>query len=210
MFCMNCGKEMDAGAKFCTCCGQLFEISDKTPQDMILSGKSRDELDAEEMARDCLANRNPFSSNAKARILPGWKAQMKQYYAAMLDQMQDDEQCFLYFGGLHKYKSPLWHLGPYGYILTNKRLIMCGAFAKNADNFNYCAIMKELLCMKFACRVQSLYLEDIREIRENRVSGNEALTITTAFENFHVVIRRYGVAHELCKQIGAVLHTYRP
>lgn len=130
-----------------------------------------------------------------------------RYYAncfkTLLEEMQSDESCLLYFAGAY-FKSTVVHSGDYAYILTNKRIIMAGAFSNMGTMmipFNAFKSFKK----NFSCAKKVLYLNELQDVTMDMIINCDALKFQAGDKSFYVRFYGKNITHKLCKEIHEVL-----
>lgn len=212
MFCGKCGNQVHEGDAFCTKCGAA--LHENAGQSTNVEGcycQTETEKKVEEMTQYCLNNYTFVSETAINRnaVEKNTERILRCYFKAIEKEIQSDEEELLCFSGNHNFKSKMRHLGPYGYVLTNRRLIMAGACGSNADSFNYYQIMRYLFSKNFSCRMKSIYLKDLKNVTEDMVAGKDILRFETEKDTFNVMFPGNNVTHRLCSEIQGILDSLK-
>ncbi len=171
-----------------------------------MDNKSSQPLTAEGMAEYCINNyldeETEKTCNEKRR------SYLKKFFLnlckTLFKEMQSDEECILYFVGVHDY-STFWSLGPYVYMLTNRRLIMVGAYSSKFDLLNYPQMFKTNFGKDFPCRKNSLYLTELKNVTVDMVNGHDIIKFHANEKTFNVMFLRGNTTHNLCNEINNAL-----
>lgn len=219
-YCQNCGKKLDNSAKFCSKCGTRCEsnaepvVWEEAQSDTQMGYEFKPGMSPEDMAAKWAGvnwGKNDGMDNLTAKSIKGiGRALYPRYYTncfkALLNEMQSDEKGLLYFTGTHMHaKNPLLHAGDYTYILTDKRVIMAGAFGNFGSMVIPFNAFKQLL-KNFTCAKKTLYLNELQDVTVEMVRGYDALLFHAGNKSFRVVFAGKDVTHRLCKEIHEALN----
>ena len=163
-------------------------------------------LTAEEMAEHCLINylNEETEKTLKDKRRKNLQKCFLNFCSSLLKELQSDEQCILYFAGVHDY-SAFWSLGPYVYMLTNRRLIMVGAYNSKLDFFNYLQMYKANWGKNFICKKDSLYLTELKKATVDMINGYDIIKFHAEEKSFNVMFFRSNITHSLCDEINEAL-----
>ena len=133
-------------------------------------------MTAEDMAKECI------EVNVKEYTDPlnrsGKKVYLRYYtncFNALLKEIQSDERCLLYFVGRHfQSTSSIINSGNYVYILTNRRIIMAGAFSNMGTMLIPFNAFKMSL-KNFPCAKKPLYLNELQDVIEGMSRSRDRL-----------------------------------
>lgn len=209
MFCPKCGNQVQPQDAFCGKCGGRLTPSPDAPAEKPCLTEA--EKKAEEMTRHCMEHYDwaPKGTLRENIVRKNEERSLRCYFRAIEREIQADERELLCFAGMHGYKSQMWDLGGYGYVLTNRRLIMAGALGSAADCLNYYHFMKAACSKNFACRLKSLYLKDLKQVSEAMMSGKDVIRFETTDKTFNVMFRGSNITHSLCDKINTILASLR-
>ncbi len=209
MFCEKCGNEVREQDPFCTKCGARLTPPQAAPSEepCLTEGEKK----AEEMTRYCLEHYNWVREDAVFRDSARKNEEkfLRCYFRAIEKEIQADEKELLCFAGMHDFRSKMWHLGSYGYVLTNRRLIMAGALGSAVDCLNYYQIVRVAYSKNFSCRLRSVYLKDLKQVTEAMISGKDVIRFETADGSFNIMFPCNNISHGLCNEINKILSSLR-
>jgi len=219
-YCINCGQKLDSSAKFCSKCGTpcesyaeptaCEEAQDYTQMDY----KLKPGMSPEDMAEKWVNvswKKNENVDNLTSTLVKGMdRAIYPRYYAncfkTLLNEIQIDEKGLLYFTGVYEHAgNHLLDAGAYAYILTNKRIIMAGAFSNMGSAVIPFNAFKQFL-KNFTCAKKTLYLHELQDVTMEMVRGFDALLFHAGSKSFRVVFAGKNITHRLCKEIHDVLN----
>lgn len=218
-YCQNCGKKLNNNAKFCDRCGTQCDNNTgpaawENVQDYTQMGyELKPGMSPEDMAANWTeANwgKNEGMDNLTSKCFKGLdRIIIPRYYTncfkTLLNEIQSDEKGLLYFAGTYTHaKNPLLHAGDYTYILTDKRVIMAGAFSNLGSIVIPFNAFRSLL-KNFTCAKKTLYLNELQDVTVEMVQGCDALLFHADNKSFRVIFAGKNITHRLCKEIHEVL-----
>lgn len=203
MFCSKCGNEVLGDDKFCPKCGTAIGEVAKEEKAVNINGVS---MTADELVDFCIDNKfinlAEFGKNLT-------KKEWRIFFENIMGEIQSDETPLLCFAGTHNFKGKINNSNTHSYILTNKRLITAGWYAKNSSGFNpvvsYTIVFKALAQKHPKCSKESIYLRDVVAAKTNMVDGHDVITFDTVNGSFNVMFYNSNVTHELCDKINEIL-----
>lgn len=203
MFCSKCGNEVSGNDKYCPKCGTAIGEIAKEEKAVNINGVS---MTADELVDFCIDNKFiNLAEFGKNQTKKEWRI----FFENIMGEIQSDETPLLCFAGNHNYKGKINTSGMHSYVLTNKRLITAGWYAKNSSGFNpvvaYTIIFKGLAQKHPKCSKESLYLRDVVAAKTNMVDGHDVITFDTVNGSFNVMFYNSNVTHELCDKINEIL-----